>query len=207
VRSIKILALATATALAAVALVGTTSASATSSTQLCGVHTGLVCPLAYATTSVHLVNAGEIHLKNELVNVSCSNVLMEANPLQLDSPQLIHATVLWYFGCGPTGCEIKVKELPLLELLKTGLDEGAVVAQSGIIHLTCKILGVQKIDCKYDFSGLSLVFNGPTASETENGRLNAEEVPLSTVPGSEICPEETTLDGLLSPLSPTYVLS
>jgi len=200
VRLIKMLGLAAIAAMAAMALVGVTSASATS-TQLCTAHTGLTC--SSPASSIHLVNEGVFRLLNELNPVLCLNVLIDATPLALGSPQSLHASSLALENCGTNSthdnCEITVEELPLFNLLKTGLDEGSLTATNGQIYVICEqVLGWMTIECTFDSTGLLLAVAA--------GHATANQTPITEVGNSPLCPSQRRIDGLLKGLSAAYVL-
>ncbi|HEY5709748.1 MAG TPA: hypothetical protein VIS51_10160 [Solirubrobacterales bacterium] len=198
-RLIKMFSLAALAAVAVMAFVGATSASATS-TQLCSAHTGLTCGEGDAVTSHHLVLAsGTVGRILAAINVLCLGILIEATPLGLGNPQSIHGLTQMYTGCGTSSahnnCTVTVQEQPLLDLLKTGLDEGALTALSGRIRLQCSNLG---IDCVYDLEG--------TEFSVGEGHLTANETSLNELGGQFFCPDESLLDGLLEALTDVYTL-
>jgi len=197
VRLVKTFPLAALIAVVALALLGATTASATN-TQLCTAHTGLGC--LSSTNAVHLVlDTGTVgKLLSSLITVLCLGVLVEASALALGSPQAAHTTALSYTGCGTgsahNNCTVTVEELPLSNLLKTGLDEGVLEVTNGKALLICANLGIK---CVYDLAGTELAAGG--------GHLSAEETETVELGGKFFCPDEGFLDGLLEALSPTYV--
>ena len=201
-RLIKMLGIAALAAVAAMAFLGATSASATN-TQLCKTHTGLTCGAGNGVTSHHMVlTSGTVGKILAAINILCLGILIQATPLGLGNPQSIHANAvegLMFTGCG-TGaahdnCTVTVQEVPLLDLLKTGLDEGILTATSGRTRLQCPGLG---LDCVYDLEGMEFSVGG--------GHLTATEIPLSELGGSFFCPDEGFLDGLLEALTDVYTL-
>jgi hypothetical protein len=198
---IRILGLIVIATLAATGLVGATSASAETSTQLCNAHEEMECPEGKATTSVHMTLAEGVvgKLLNSLVTILCLGVLVEATPLALGSPQEVHTLSSSYTGCGSgsahNNCTVTVEEEPLALLLTTGLDEGSLTVDSGRTRLNCSNLG---IDCKYDSAGLFF--------EVGEQHLTAEATSVIELGGKLFCPEKGTLDGLLKALKATYVL-
>ena len=200
-RLIKMFGLAALAAVAAMAFVGATSASALP-TQICKVHTGLLCPAGEARTLTHLtLLEGTVGKLNAGITVLCLNVLVHATPLGLGSPQNVHTLASEYTGCG-TGsahdnCTVTVEEQPLGDLLKTGLDQGILLLSSGRTRLKCNNLG---IDCIYDTEGVEFSAGAMM--------LTAEETPVAELGGKFFCPNEGKLSGLLLDLSPnlSYIL-
>jgi hypothetical protein len=183
------------------------TASAEVNTQLCKVHEGLVCPAGKETTSVSMTNVGAGKLLNSLAPILCLEVEAKATPLKLDEPptgQVIHVTELGFVGCGTesahANCIVTTVELPLLDLVKTGLDEGVLKALSGDVHVLCKKAGFfgATVDCHYELAGTEFVAG--------SGHLTAESVPIDFVEGSFYCPGENTLDGLLESAEGAYIL-
>ncbi|HEY5708392.1 MAG TPA: hypothetical protein VIS51_03265 [Solirubrobacterales bacterium] len=204
-RSIGKIGLAALAAVVAMSLASATSASATS-TQLCKVQTGLTCPEGQATTSVHMNLAeGTVgKVLGELFNVLCLGYLVEATALGLGNPQSIHATTQTFTGCGTgsahSNCTVSIQEQPLVNLLKTGLDEGILTATNGRTRLQCSNLG---IDCVYDLEGIEF--------EVADGHLTANETPTNELGEKFECPDEDgehgdgLLDALLETLATTYI--
>jgi hypothetical protein len=201
-RLIKMFGLTAIAAVAAMAFVGATSASAETSTQLCTTHTGLTCGAGNAVTSHHLVLAsGTVGELLAAVPVLCLGILLEATPLGLGNPQQIHSLNQVYSGCGTgsahNNCAITVPagQQPLLNLLKTGLDEGTLTAVSGQVRLTCSNLG---FDCLYDNEGMEF--------SVGNGHLTATETGTTELGGKFFCPTEGLLDGLFEALTDVFTL-
>jgi len=196
-RLIKMFGLAVLAAVVATAYVGS-SASASTSTQLCKVHTGLTCPEGKGTSSIHMALVeGTVGKLLAAIPVLCLGVLVEAEALVLGKPQSVHAKALSLTGCG-TGsahdnCTATVEELPLSTLLKTGLDEGSLEASTGRVRLVCANIG---INCVYDLEGTEFAVGAQ--------HLTAEGTPTIELGGKWFCPEEgereSKLDGLLKTL-------
>lgn len=202
-RLVKMFGLAALAVMAAMAFVGAASASAETSTQLCNVHTSLSCEAGDETSSVHLSLAPGTILKIlGFMSILCLGELLEATPLGLDNPQSLHISTFAVTGCGfnaaHNSCTLTSEELPLGNLLKTGLDEGSLELQSGQIRLSCfpnyGSLG-NLIECQYDLEGQLFSAGGQ--------HLTHGESPLS---GSGNCLGEEILDGLLETLEDTYIL-
>ncbi|HEY7949716.1 MAG TPA: hypothetical protein VID51_02660 [Solirubrobacterales bacterium] len=199
-RLIKIFSLAALAAVATMALVGATSASAETSTQLCKVHTGLTCGAGNEVASHHMVLAsGTVGRLLGIIDVLCLSILIEATPLGLGNPQSIHTTSFLFGGCGTgsahNNCTISVQEQPLANLLKTGLDAGVLTFTSGRLRTQCASAG---IDCVYDGEGMEFTVGGQ--------HLTAEETLALELGGQFFCPNEGFVDGLFETLTDTYVL-
>jgi hypothetical protein len=202
-------------AVAAMAFVGATSAMATS-TVLCDEHVEAKCPAGHELASVHAVNtAGTVGiLLNSTADVLCLNVLVQAASLGLAAPLQLHPSVFSITGCGTTSahnnCTVTVENtaelpLPLFLLLRTALNVGTLSVDGGFTRVKCTIGGFIKIDCTY--SGNELSFSAAGAGGTNgNGMLTASNSPASLVKGNGLCPETSSLDGLLEPLVATYIL-
>jgi len=112
---------------------------------------------------------------------------------------------LVFAGCG-TGashinCTVTIEELPLFNLLKTGLDEGSLTATNGLIHLVCTEVGIfkVKVDCIYNTTGILFKVGAQ--------HLTAEKTPVRYAENSLFCVEGTQLlDGLLKTLVNTFIL-
>ncbi|HEY7949736.1 MAG TPA: hypothetical protein VID51_02760 [Solirubrobacterales bacterium] len=192
---IKMFGLAALAAVATMALVGATSASATT-TQLCPTHTGLIC----GVVNVHQVlKAGTVGELLALIDVLCLSFLVEATASGLGNPQQIHATSQTFGGCGTgsthNNCTVTVQEQPLSNLLKTGLDQGVLTATNGRTRLVCSNIG---LDCVYDLEGIE--FN------VGAGHLTATETVTTELGGKFFCPDEGLLDALLETLGNIYLL-
>jgi hypothetical protein len=205
-RLIKMFGLAALAAVAAMAFIGATSASAEKPTLLCNTHPSLLCPEANKATSVGMNNAhdGVGRLLSSLATVLCLNVSGTGTPLTLQVLQLIHILSLEFTGCGTnsshTNCEVEVTELPLADLLKTGLDQGKLIGLSGKTFLSCVDINVfgTDIECEYDATGLTFTVGAQ--------HLTAFETPVTEIGSDFLCPNEPTLDGLLHTTSDVYVL-
>ncbi len=193
----------TLTALAAVttmAFVGAMSASA-GSTQFCKVHTSLVCPAGQARTALHeVLAAGTVVTLLGVPTILCLGLLIESTALGLGSPQSIHDLSYSFTGCGTSSAHnnatVTVLELPLSNLLKTGLDEGVLTATNGRMRIQASGFGV---DCIYDMEGLEFAVGAQ--------HFTAEETPVTELGGKFICPNEGQVHGVLVALEPTYVAS
>ncbi|HEX5376617.1 MAG TPA: hypothetical protein VFW48_10730, partial [Solirubrobacterales bacterium] len=127
------------------------------------------------------------------------SVLKLATPLGLGNPQLVHTLELSFAGCGTgsahNNCTITVEELPLLHLLKTGLDQGVLTVLTGALRIVCANLG---INCLIDLEGAELAMG--------EQHTTAEDVPVIELGGKFFCPGEGLLDFLLVTLENHYIL-
>jgi len=189
-------------ALVAMAVVGATSALATS-TQLCKVHTSLTCEAGNAQTHVHnVLKAGTVYkILNSFLSILCLGALTESTPLGLatNGPQVVHVLELTFSGCGTgsghSNCTITTEEQPLAHLLKTGLDQGVLLFLSGRLRLVCSNIG---INCVYDLEGMEFAAGA--------NHLTAEETPTTELGGKFFCLNEGFWDFDLEGLLPTYIL-
>jgi hypothetical protein len=191
------LGLAAVAAMAAMAFVGATSASA-ASTQLCNSHSALTC--SSGATSVAQTGSGELLGS---LNISCGDVSGAGTPLGLANPQQVHATELDFDECETSGedaCVVTTTELPLSNLNKTGLDAGTLTATNGKTFVECEdVFGSLDVECEYDATGLEFSVGAQ--------HLTAEETPVDEIGSDFLCPNEPTLDGLLTTTSNRYVLA
>jgi hypothetical protein len=183
----------------AMIFIGTTSALA-SNTQLCTVHTSLACESGWAN-SFHMVLAPGTNLRiRGNINILCLGGLFEGTALGLANPQSVHITSMSFTGCGTgsahNNCTMTVVEMPLSNLLKTGLDEGIMTITSGRMKLVCSNLG---INCEYDLEG--------TEFSAGAGHFTAEETLVTELGGKFLCPNEGTLSLLANSLITVYVLA
>jgi hypothetical protein len=192
--------LAALAAVTAMAFVGATSASA-GSTQICKVHTGLLCPAGEARTAIHhVLAAGTVaRLLLPPADVLCLNVLIESTALGLAAPQSIHTLSYSFTGCGTSSAHnnvvVTAQELPLFNLLKTGLDEGVETATNGRVRVQVASLG---LDCVYDLEGLESAVGG--------GHQTADETPVTELGGKFFCGDEGKVHWLLEALDPEHIL-
>jgi len=206
-KPMKMFGLAAIAAVAAMAFVGASSASATF-TQLCVKHnstTNLVCPAGSARTDIHLtLAAGQVsRLLSSVATILCLELLVKATALDLAIQQQVHVLEKFAGGCGSDAshdnCEFTVEELPLSNLLKTGLDEGSLTATNGQLRIICEdVGGFIDLDCKYNTTGILFAAGAQ--------HVTADKTKVTEVGDKFTCPNTSTLDWLLKALEPTYVL-
>ncbi len=142
---------------------------------------------------------------SDLVNVLCLTISGSGTPLGLANPQSVHITSLSFTNCGTksahSNCQVTVLELPLSNLLKTGLDTGTLTGANGLTLVNCDNIDIFGIDihCVYDATGLEFAVGAQ--------HLTANDTSVSFVEGGGLCPEESFLDGLLVTTSNRYVLA
>ena len=198
-RLMKILGLAAVAAMAAMAFIGATSASALKSTQLCTAHTALTC--SNPVTSVSMINQGPLKILGS-IDVICDSAALTATSLGLAKPQPIHILSLSLGSCETDSndpCTVTVSELPLSDLLKTGLDQGTITGLNGKTFVFCEgaIFGGD-LECEYDAAGLEFSVGAQ--------HVTANETPVDEIGSDFFCPNEPTLDGLLVTTANRYVL-
>jgi hypothetical protein len=212
---IKSIGLAALAALAVMTFVGVTPASA-GSTALCAAHED-PC-LKNSLRSVHLANVGTLpQLLSSLATILCLNVLAVAEADKGSTGTPLHLqTTLSFTGCGTnaahTDCTVTVLEQPAQNLLKTALNKGTLSpdpAQPGLVNLNCMI-GFN-VNCDYSGSELSFPVEGAAGGGVGNGMITAATMPakISKALGGVkfLCPSNSTLDFLLEPLEPIYIVS
>jgi hypothetical protein len=131
------------------------------------------------------------------------------NPLHLQ-------TTLSFTGCGSNAahdnCTLTAFESPAQKLLKTALNKGTLSpdpAKPGLINLNCTF-GFN-VNCDIGGGELSFPVEGAAGGGVGNGMITATEMPIRLTKAlggvKFLCPENTTLDALLEPLSPVYITS
>jgi hypothetical protein len=191
----KMFGLAALAAVATMAFVGATSASAELNTTLCKKHTALSCAEGDQGSKIHSVlKTGTVLQLLALVDILCLGVLVEATALGLSKLLPVHVLTLIFEGCGTgsvhNNCTVTVQELPLADLLKTGLDQAKLILLSGRTRLQCPSIGT---DCVYDLAGMEF--------DAGANHVTANEVVISELGGKFFCPDEGLLDGLLEGLT------
>jgi hypothetical protein len=174
---------------------------------------GLTCPSGlryHEGEPMHFVNEGVGKLLNSLATVLCLTTLVNAQVLgeaTLVAERLPVDAELTFGGCGTntshTNCTVAEEFGPIEgSVLRTGLDEGTLLANAGLatrLRVICNEVGIFKIkiDCMYDPSNIELTAGGLN--------VMANKTPLNPVEGSFFCPEESTIDGTLKTLEVTPV--
>ena len=187
-------------AVAAMAFVGAGSASAETETQLCIDHDLLACD--DPADLVEMLGSGL--LLGDPVDVLCLHVYGAATPLDLDNPQQVHVDVLDFNNCGTksthSNCDVEAAELPLFNLLKTGLDQGTLTGESGLVLLDCQNIDIFGTDyhCSYNATGLTLSAGAQ--------HLTADDTAVTEEADDTFCPNNPALDMLLVTVEDRYIL-
>jgi hypothetical protein len=152
-----------------------------------------------------MLNEGPVVLLNDLVQILCLHVFAAGQPLALANPQPIHFTTLLFQECGTKAahenCDITVTELPLANLLKTGLDAGVLTGEDGTVLVDCEnidIIGTD-IECTYDTTGFQFTVGAQ--------HFAANETRIDRIGETSRCPVSMDLDALLVSLANRYVLA
>lgn len=194
-KPVKMLGLAVVVALAATALIGTSSASA--STALCKVDEN-PCAKANQVTEVHFV-AKPVLIHTSVMDYEC-DALLSATVGELAESQTLTAQSLTYTSCNQ-GCTRTVKKLGKLTLERTGTETAKLTGSGFEIYVQCS----GKIDCTYAFNGLNGTALGALLTG-DNGHLRFEEATLEKI-GGLLCPTVATLSGLFVASQTFYVES
>lgn len=197
-RPVKMFGLAAFAALAATALIGASSASA--STALCKVDEN-PCAKANQVTEVHFV-AEPVLIHTSVMDYEC-NALLSATVGELGETQTLTAQALTYTSCNQ-GCTRTVNKLGKLTLERTGTETAKLTGSGFEIHVVCKGQGGQ-IDCSYAFNGLNGTALGALLTG-DNGHLRFEGATLEKI-GGLLCPTVATLSGLFVASQAFYVES
>jgi len=104
-----------------------------------------------------------------------------------------------FSSCG--SCTVTAEELPIeLDLERTGGNIGELKALNGQIQVECGVF-----ECTYEAEGLTFGIQGKNGTNG-HGMLNLATTPLKKFTGL-LCPKESTItEGLLEPLSDTYIM-
>ncbi|MGE5283280.1 MAG: hypothetical protein ACM3N0_13355 [Chloroflexota bacterium] len=184
-------------AIAALALIGTSSAMA--STALCSADED-PCATENQLTQVHF-DATNIVIHTSLMDYECdARLLGEVG--ELAESQVITATELSYFNCNQ-GCTRTVESLGKFSLEQTA-EEKAIITGSGFqVHVQCGTT----INCTYAFNELTGTVLGALLTG-DTGHITYSEATLEKV-GGLLCPKEATLNALFVSLegNPIYVES
>lgn len=198
-RPVKLLVALTA-AIVATALIGASSASATT-TVICKENV-LVCP-----ESKQIVLAGmqllatNTKLVSSLGTVKCEFASLKAEILHLASPLQLHLKELSYTNCklGVAKCKVETTHFGLPHLLKTGTNLGEFLdeASGGFltqVHIECG----SSLDCEYKWESLV----GHAVGSQEGGVAGSIEYlgKALKMAGGILCPSTAELDAAFSVL-------
>lgn len=194
-KPVKMLGFAVVVALIATALIGASSASA--STALCKVDEN-PCAKTNQLTEIHLV-AEPVLIHTSVMDYEC-NALLSATVGELGEAQTLTAQSLTYTSCNQ-GCTRTVNKLGKLTLERTEAETAKLTGSGFEIHVQCS----GQIDCSYAFNGLNGTALGALLTG-DNGHLRFEEATLEKI-GGFLCPTVATLSGLFVALQAFYVES
>lgn len=192
-KSVKTFVLAVIGVLAAAALIGTSSATA--STALCKVDES-PCAKANQVTEIHLV-AEPVLIHTSTMDYEC-NASLSATVGELGESQTLTAQSLTYTSCNQ-GCTRTVKKLGTLSLERTGTETAKISGSGFEIHVVCS----GQIDCSYAFNGLNGTALGALLT-SDNGHFRFEGSTLEKL-GGLLCPTVATLSGLFVASQAFYV--
>jgi len=215
--------LAALAAVAAMAFMGASTAAASTNTLLCKNHEQ---PCNNPVSLIHLVSVKDAggnypRLLNSTANILCLEVLAEGHVLGLGNPQEVHLLSLTASGCGTNSshnnCTFTMsasEESPtLIDVLRESLNLGKInllkdnEGKSPTLHVECTIFGFIEIECTWDLTGLEFNMEGAGHSGgAGNGMITANKSPGSLTEGTGLCPETESLDFLLEPLEPAYIV-
>lgn len=191
--------IAGALALAIVATIVATGAQTAAATTLCDVNEN-PCPTGHEVKKVHYINNTTMQILFEKLNpINCLSALLQAEVLA-GSPLTLDSTFLVFGSCSFSniGCFVSSEEEMLPSFL---LSEGFLTAESGEIKVFCPA-GAGGFSCQFGLEGLKLKIVGP-GEKTGNGMITSEKV---KIPKARLFCEGATLDLLLEPLEPIYII-
>ena len=195
----KSLILFTTVAIIAMALIGASSASATS-TVICTENV-LVCP-AGKKVELSLVHFEALDTKLLIgggLFLLCEKILLSGEVLMLAAPLPIHFHSLTYTNCklGATVCTVTTTHLGLLHLLKTAPNLGELKDLANPTNFTTMhVVCGASIDCEYKWEGLTGHAKGHNDTTGELGRVTYSEAFVTKVAGGILCPATSKLDAV-----------
>ena len=205
---VKVFGLTTIALLFVTALVGVSSAMASSS-LLCSKDSLSEPPPVgecQQPTEVHFISvnatgeAAKVKLLNEiLLPIEC-NALLSGTVLPglvANGPVVIHVTELKYTNCGI--CSISASELGLLSVLRTGVELATVTSLNLKLLFSCFGL-----DCEYGVNGLTGHGLGPLLTELSAHITYTKLLLMRLTPG---CTKIVELDALFASVNPLYIRS
>jgi hypothetical protein len=190
-------------AIVAMAL-GSVSSAMAEDTALC-LKNEPKCSAGNQVKRVHWVSTSSQLLTN-LTNVSCTEVLLVWEVLQLGAPQSIHTVEAVYTNCktsAETSCIVTDNPLPLFDLLKEGTNLGKATELSEQVTYKCGLL----LNCTYGGSVIMHVWGtGGSKGLGEAPLLSASKLKLTPIEGS-MCPKESFLDVSYTALEDFWITS
>ena len=203
-RLIKMLGLAAISAMAATALIGVSSAAA--STALCK-ESANPCPPGQLVTEYHLL-AENVTILTSTVNFSCAETLLKGTLLGLGSPQVGHITAFTFTECKTelgTPCSVSAVLLGLMNFSQTGKNKGEVSFEKTSLEYECG----SYINCAYGgLPELTILSVLGASLPTHAGLVQANGVKLAEDLNHShgICPKVAKWDALYEFSEDTYVM-
>jgi hypothetical protein len=193
-KGLRFVTLAALAALMAMALVGASSAMATS-TALCKADES-PCAEGNIITHVHEVSVGHAKLLSSFATVECEVLFLgDALNSGVGTPLTIHGT--FTYTC-LNACTAEEENGPSeIHVLKTG-TELAEVTGEGLVHVVCGL------NCRYNGVGLKGHGLGPLLVGSGNGRVTISGATVNKESGT-FCPSTSKLDIKTAPLPNTYI--
>jgi len=191
--------LAALAALMAMAFAGASSTMA-ESTSLCTAD-GSGCGITHVHETT--LSGAKAKLLAGLITVSCDVLFLGDTLSATGSPLVIHGNFT-YTECGSCTVEQLEGGEATLEILKEG-HETAKVTGEGVVFFDC---GGIALECEFDHEGLVGTAKGPLLSGETNGSVTiTNQVVHKHAGGGPLCPNESKLDIVTTPLSATYIAS
>jgi hypothetical protein len=176
-----------------IALVGTSSAMA--STALCKVDEN-PCAAENRLTQVHF-DAEPILIHTNLMDYECDAHLV-GEVGELAESQIITATALQYTNCNQ-GCTRTVEGLGKFSVKRTAEEKATITGSGFKIHVQCG----STINCTYAFNELTGTVLGALLTG-DTGHITYSEATLEKV-GGFLCPTEARLNALFKSLEGTSI--
>jgi hypothetical protein len=195
-KPVKTLGLAALAVVAVTALIGASSAMA--STALCKVNED-PCAGANLTTEVHYT-AEKILIHTSAMDYECSALLSAAVPKLGEKTQTLEAKSLVYSSCNQ-GCIRTVNKLGTFTVERTESEKAKITGSGFEIHVECGSF----INCSYAFNELTGTLLGAGLTG-DNGHITYNEATLERI-GGLVCPAVATLSALFIASKPVYVKS
>jgi hypothetical protein len=195
-KPVKILGVVAVAVVAATALVGASSAMA--STALCKVNED-PCAEANLVTEVHYT-AEKVLIHTSTMDYECSALLSATVSKLGEKTQTLEAQSLVYTNCNQ-GCSRTVKKLGTFTVERTEAETAKIDGTGFEIFVECST----QINCSYAFNGLTGTMLGAGLTG-DNGHITYNEATLERI-GGLFCPTVATLSALFVASKAVYVKS